>query len=101
MKMMAGMTVSRSAGPVLTRRVAHGEKDGAPEGAFSARPSQTLNGKVGSRPAGPLLTRGIVQRREGWHGRSSDGSYWPPFSELSPSSLFSSSSSSLCSSGSR
>ena len=73
MKMMAGMTVSRSAGPVLTRRVAHGEKDGAPEGAFSARPSQTLNGKVGSRPAGPLLTRGIVQRREGWRARGCAG----------------------------
>ena len=27
---LIGMAGSRSAGPVLTRRVAHGEKDGAP-----------------------------------------------------------------------
>ena len=60
-------------GRVLTRRIAHGEKDGAPEAAFSVRPSENLNGMVGSRPAGPLLTRGTAQRREGGRARGCVG----------------------------
>ena len=97
---------SRPAGPVLTRRVAHGEKDGAPEftprkplaHALSARPSHNLNGVVGSRPAGPLLTRGIAQRRERWRARGSYCCPSPSSSELSPSS---SSSGASLTSGSR
>ena len=61
-----GMAGSRPARSVLTLRVAHGEKDGAPEAALSVRPSHNLNGVLGSRPAGPLLTRAIAQRREEW-----------------------------------
>ena len=68
-----GMVGSRSAGPLLTRRIAQRREGWRARGCALCPPVAQSERDGRLTPAGPLLTRGIAQRREGWRARGCAG----------------------------